>query len=153
VSVVTDGWHDEELLAALRDAISARGVVPPEFIAAGKNAFAWHSIDAELARLTYDSTRGADFAEVTRTDAASIRSLTFTSARLTIELEVAGDALLGQVVPGQAAMIEIQTQEQVESISSDEIGSFSVQPVPRGPFRLRCRAEGGVDVLTGWITL
>lgn len=153
MNVVTDGWNDEELLAALRDAIRARAAVPPEFIAAGKNAFAWHGVDAELARLTYDSTRRPDLAGVTRTDAASIRSLTFTSARLTIELEVAGDALLGQIVPGQAATIEIQTQEQVESISSDEIGCFTVQPVPRGPFRLRCRAEGGVDVLTGWITL
>ena len=30
--------------------------VPPEFVEAGKNAFAWHNIDAELAQLTYDSS-------------------------------------------------------------------------------------------------
>ena len=50
--MVTDGWDDEELLAALRQALTARRAVPPEFVEAGKNAFAWHNIDAELAQLT-----------------------------------------------------------------------------------------------------
>src|SRR5260370_12380145 len=56
VSVVTDGWDDEELLAALRQALTARRAVPPEFVEAGKNAFAWHNIDPELPHLTYNST-------------------------------------------------------------------------------------------------
>src|SRR5215472_13219585 len=79
---------DEELLGELRQAISARRAVPPEFVEAAKNAFMWHNIDAELAQLTYDSTRSSELAGATRSEAASIRALTFTSARLTIELEV-----------------------------------------------------------------
>jgi hypothetical protein len=154
-----DGWDDDDkLLAALRDALHTRRAVPPEFIEAGKNAFAWRNIDAELAELTYDSTQGPDPAPVTRTDAASIRALTFTSARLTVELEVRGGSLLGQLVPAQAATVEVETRagqdtEIPDEIPTDEIGCFSVQPVPRGPFRLRCRATGGIDVLTGWVTL
>ena len=35
-------WDDEELLAALRQAFAARRAVPPEFVQAGQNAFAWH---------------------------------------------------------------------------------------------------------------
>jgi hypothetical protein len=151
--VVTNGWDDEELLAALRQALSSRRGVPPEFVEAGKNAFAWHNIDAELAQLTYDSI-AAEPAGHTRAESASIRALTFTSARVTIELEVTQDALVGQVVPAQAATIEVQAHEQTDTqIASDEIGCFAVQPIPHGPFRLRCRAAGGIDVLTGWITL
>jgi hypothetical protein len=175
VSVVTDGrehdrlavpWEadgageavppeigDEALLAALRHAIGARQSVPPEFVQAAKDAFAWHNIDAELAQLTFDSTLGHDLAR-TRAEAASIRALTFTSARLTIDLEVTADSVLGQIVPTQAAEIEVQARSGAGTvIASDDIGCFVIRPIPRGSFRLHCRAVGGVDVLTGWITL
>jgi hypothetical protein len=153
VSAVASGPDDELLLAALRRAIRARQAVPPEFVAAAKNAFAWHDIDAELAQLTYDSSLGPAVT-ATRAEAASIRALTFTSPRLTIELEVTEDSLLGQIVPAQAATIEMQNGAGTRTaIPSDEIGCFSVRPIPREPFRLRCQTAGNVDVLTGWITL
>src|SRR5262249_56172362 len=59
------GLSDDELLAALRHAVAARQAVPAEFVAAAKNAFAWHNIDAELAQLTYDSIRDAGLAPST----------------------------------------------------------------------------------------
>jgi hypothetical protein len=153
VSAVASGLDDELLFAALRQAIKKRRAVPPEFVAAAKNAFAWHDIDAELAQLTYDSSHGAALA-ATRAEAASIRALTFTSPRLTIELEVAEDSLLGQIVPAQAAVIEVQHRAGTRTAApSDEIGCFSIHPIPREPFRLRCRIAGNIDVLTGWITL
>lgn len=151
---MADGWADEELLAALRAAFRARRAVPREFVETGKNAFAWHNIDAELARLTYDSTRDPGLAQRTRAEAASIRALTFTSAHLTIEIEVTEDTLLGQVTPVQAAMIEVQTSTGAEEvIPADEIGCFSIHPIPSGPFRLHCLTAASIDVLTGWITL
>ena len=151
---MTDGWDDEALLAALQQALAARRAVPPQFVTAAKNAFAWHNVDAELAQLTYDSIHGPEPAARTRAESASIRALTFTSARLTIELEVTEDSLVGQVVPAQAATIEVQAQAEAETqIDTDEIGCFTIQPIPHGPFRLHCRAAGGIDVLTGWITL
>jgi hypothetical protein len=151
---MTDAWTDEELLAALREALDARKAVPPGFAEAAKGAFAWRTIDAELAQLTYDSLAGPEAAPVTRSEPASIRALTFTSPRLTIELEVAGDSLLGQVVPPQAATVRLQAQDGAEVvIAADQIGCFVIQPTPRSPFRLRCQTEASVDVLTGWITL
>ena len=108
MSKVTKGWDDEEVLAALQQALRAERAVPPEFIEAGKNAFAWHNIDAELAQLTYDSTLDSALELSLRAEAASIRALTFTSAHLTIELEVAQDSLLGQIIPAQPATIKIQ---------------------------------------------
>jgi hypothetical protein len=154
VKTVADAWDDEELLAALRQAHRARQAVPPGFVEAAKSAFAWHNIDAELAQLTYDSYRETADATRARAEAASIRNLTFTSASLSIELEVAEDLLLGQVIPPQAATIKLQPRTGVETAAvADEIGCFSIDPIPSGPFRLRCRTAAGIDVLTRWITL
>jgi hypothetical protein len=150
-----DRPDDEELLAALGDAMRARQAVPEWFVETGKNAYAWHNIDAELAQLTYDSDSETDrgAAAAVRSESASIRALTFTSARLSIELEVASDSLLGQIVPPRPGTLEVHTTAGVTSWPVDEIGCFTVAPIPASPFRIRCRTEDGADVLTGWITL
>ena len=154
MSMVDAGLSDDELLEALRQAVAARQAVPAEFVAAAKTAFAWHNIDAELARLTYDSMRDTDFALSTRTEAASIRALTFTSGHLTIELEVGTESLVGQIVPAQAALITIQPMTGAETdVRADEIGCFSIEPIPAGQFRLRILSAAGFETITGWITL
>jgi len=117
-----------------------------------KNTYTWHNIDAELAQLTYDSSR--ELAAGLRSETASIRALTFTSARITLEIEVTENSLLGQVVPARAGTLETQTRAgAITSTPVDEIGCFAVEPIPASPFRLRCRTADGTDVLTGWITL
>ena len=151
-------WDDEELLAALRQAFAARRAVPPEFVQAGQNAFAWHDIDAELAQLTYDSTRLTEDAVATRAqEEAAIRVLTFTSAEagLQIELEVQEGALAGQILPMQSAAIEVQTKAGIQQpISADEVGCFWISPIPGEDFRLRCRpVAGDAEVVTVWVRL
>jgi hypothetical protein len=144
---------DDKLLAALREALSASEAVPAWFVETGKNAYAWHNIDAELAQLTYDSFSDQRMATATRSETASIRALTFTSANLSMELEVSEDSLLGQIIPPRAGMLEIHTKTGVITTSVDEIGCFAVDPKPDTSFRLRCRIADGTDVLTGWINL
>ena len=149
-----DGWDDEQLLAALREAMRAREAVPAGFVETGKSAYAWHNIDAELAQLTYDSERDRRGTSVTRSETASIRALTFTSAHLSLELEVTGDSLLGQIIPLRSGTLEIQTRAGATTTTPvDEIGCFAIDPIPDGPFRLRCRMVDDTDVMTGWITL
>jgi hypothetical protein len=149
-----DIWDDDQLLALLQDAVREGREVPPEFTEAGRNAFAWRGIDAELAQLTYDSELDRDAAAGVRAEAASIRALTFTSPHLTIELEVGDDSLLGQLVPTGEGTIEVLTQGGVTTfIPVDEVGCFPVSPIPASPFRLRCRTAAGPSVVTGWITL
>jgi hypothetical protein len=162
---VLESWDDDQLLAALREAMRARRAVPQEFIDMAKSAYAWHNIDAELAQLTYDSSREQDQdataglrsggmgATGTGSESASIRALTFTSAHLSLELEVASGSLLGQIIPPRAGEIEVQTGAGTISTPVDEIGCFTVDSIPASPFRLRCRTADGTDVLTGWITL
>ena len=51
-------------------------------------------------------------------------------------------------------MITVQPRDGAEvEFPADEIGCFSVRPIPVGPFRLHCRAAAGTDAQTGWIAL
>lgn len=145
---------DEELLTALREAVRAREAVPSRFVEMGKNAYAWHNIDAELAQLTYDSSADRELSAAVRSETASIRALTFTSAHLSIELEVTEGSLLGQIIPPREGTLETQTGTGISMTTAvDELGCFAIDPIPAGPFRLRCRTTAGSDVVTGWITL
>jgi len=151
---VRSGWDDEQLLTALSEAIKAREAVPSWFVETGKNAFAWHNIDAELAQLTYDSYEDRHEPALTRSETASIRALTFTSDHLSLELEVTETSLLGQIIPPGTGLLEIHTRTgEISATEVDEIGCFAVDPIPESPFRLRCRSADGTDVFTGWISI
>ena len=144
---------DEALLAALHEAIADREAVPPAFVAAAKGAYAWRNIDAELAQLTYDSQQETAAAGL-RSESASIRALSFASAHLSIEVEITGDSLLGQLIPARPGTVEIQVPDgDTVTVPVDEAGCFTVDPKPASTFRLRCHTETQTDVLTGWVTL
>ena len=148
-------WDDDELLARLAEAQRATESVPREFIEVGKAAFAWRNFDAELAELVYDSAlEGAQLAGQIRAEQAQLRALTFTAAALTIEVEVTGEALLGQLVPPEAGEVKVITpagEVQVEPI--DDVGCFTIRPVPAGSFRNHCRTASGTFVATNWLNL
>jgi len=149
-------WSDDDhLLTALDDALRAARAVPRDFVEAGKAAYTWHGVDAELAALTYDSALDEPrVLAANRAEPAPLRALTFASAELTVELEVTEDALLGQIVPPQPGEVEVRLADgQVVSAPIDELGCFVVRPIPSGSFRLHCRIVGGSAVLTDWLAL
>jgi hypothetical protein len=153
-------WDDEQLLAALRTAVQERDAIPAEWLETARASYAWHTIDAELAELTSDSAAGLGAGAAVRSEAATIRSLTFTSAHLTLELEVSDDALFGQILPPREGTIEVQTPGgpgdtpgPAGTAPVDVTGCFCVEPVPAGRFRLHCRTTDGIDAATVWITL
>jgi hypothetical protein len=163
---VSNGWdQDEELLAALREALHGRAAppghdpqagqaVPPEFIEAGQALYTWRNIDAELAELTYDSIHDTLAGAGQRAADPPVRTLTLSSAHLTIELEASAEAILGQLVPVQPGLVEIQSGPgKGAETSVDTMGLFTIQPIPDRPFRLRCQAAGGFVVLTEWLRL
>jgi hypothetical protein len=153
-------WRDDEqLLAALGDAVRAARSVPRDFVEAGQAAFSWRTIDADLAMLTYDSRAGQAapdgglMAAGTRAEPAVLRALTFVSDRLTIEIQLGADGLLGQVGPPTAGEVQVQLATGASAAAPiDEVGWFAVRPAPTVPFRLRLSTAGGADVLTGWVT-
>jgi hypothetical protein len=151
---VTSGWHDDTLLEALREALRARRAVPPQFVESARNALAWRDIDVELARLSYDSPGRPDQAGCPPAETASLHTLGFRSARLTIELEVGQDCLIGQIIPAQPAVLRVQARAcPAPAIRFDEHGCFIIQPVPRARFRLHCTTAADAVVMTGWINL
>jgi hypothetical protein len=152
-----EDWTEAELLAELDAALRAEQEVPDALVDAGKGVWAWHNVDAELAALTYDSALEAMVEQLvaTRSEAATLRSLTYASQSLTIELEVTRDALLGQVQPAQAAQVEVVARNgAVTRVDVDEVGWFTVRPSPRSPFRISCTTrDDSIRVLTPWIDL
>lgn len=142
---------DEWLLAELREAVTAAREVPTEFVAAGKAAFTWRTVDFELAALAEDSATGAGITGV-RADTSAARALRFTASGISIELELTAGALLGQLVPPQGGEVELQTQDGSRRTADvDDVGWFSFRPAPSGMFRLRLQVEDGTAVLTEWV--
>lgn len=152
-------WSDDDaLLAALREARQRAEDVPPEFVAAARAVFTWRTVDAELAALVHDSALEAGQAvrgdDVPGEEPAALRTLTFTTSQLTLEVEVTDGALLGQVVPTGPGELELRELRGPVSVARiDEDGCFVVRPVPTGTFRLHVRAVGGTSALTGWTRL
>jgi hypothetical protein len=142
---------DDELLAELRDALQEAHEVPDSFVAAGKDAFTWRTVDADLAVLARDSSTLAG----TRTESAMIRSMTFVAAALTIEIEVTADSVAGQLVPPQQARIEVQYREAtLRTTATDEVGWFNVR-LPRRvtAFRISATLPDRTTVITPWVNL
>jgi hypothetical protein len=156
VTEVNSQWadDDDQLLAALGDALRAAETVPDSFAEAGRAAYTWHGIDAELAALTFDSAAEPAGVPAIRAEEASPRFLTFAAADLTIELEIGADAIVGQIVPPQAGHADAcPASGPASSTEIDDIGCFVIRPLPASPFRLHCHASSGISALTTWITL
>ncbi|GIF78425.1 hypothetical protein [Asanoa siamensis] len=139
--------NDQELIAAIAAARREAAEVPERIREIGRAAFAWRTVDAELAALATEAPAGA------RAEPAAVRALTFAARDLTIEVEITDDALHGQVVPPRAGEIELRDRTGVVAVARvDEVGWFVLGPVPRGMFRLHLRA-GDAVVVTEWITI
>ncbi len=142
-------------LAGRLGRIAAEVDAPPaEVVTASKAAFAWRTVDAELAELAYDSwLDDRPLAGVRR--AGGPRQLTFEAPGLTMEVElVDGDArqMVGQVVPAGLEVVEVRHEEGSLTVPVDGLGRFVVERLPAGPVSLRCRPDGGRIVDTDWIT-
>jgi len=146
--------RDDELLAELDRAMRAAAEVPDRFVRAGKAAFTWRNVDAELAALSHDSALAGPALAGTRAEDATLRALTFVASQLTVEVEVTPDALLGQVAPPTAGEIEVHGRTgPAATVPVDDVGWFVVRPLPAGMVRLLLRTADGRSVLTPWVTL
>lgn len=146
-----DGWTDDgaALLRALAEAVRTAREVPPRFVEAARAAYAWHSVEAELASLSQDPAAGAEELPGAGEDVAVLRTLTFVGADLTVELEVGARRLLGQVVPPGPGEVHVRTADGDHPWAVvDDLGCFVVRPLPEGVFRLRVRTAEGTCVLT-----
>ncbi|HZB50732.1 MAG TPA: hypothetical protein VE547_16720 [Mycobacteriales bacterium] len=149
----TDPWDDDDsLLAVVAEAEAEQA--PAELVAEAKAVYTWRTIDAELAALAYDSALEPEQSSGMRGEAATLRTLSYAARALSLELGVAGSAMVGQVVPPQPGRVEVRTLTSLlASVPVDEAGCFTIRPMPSGRFRLYCVTEGGDRILTSWINL
>src|SRR3954447_17823964 len=128
-----DDNHYEELLAELRVAGLVVDPVPERVTFAANASLAWRTIDAELAELTYDSALDADRLTLVR-GAAAARMLTFSTAGLTVDIEVEEHdgrlRLIAGRAPAEPAVVAIRHPEGSIEVETDETGRFRSELVP-----------------------
>lgn len=139
--------HDR-LEEELREATAILDPVPAELRRIAIEAYALHDLDARIAELTFDSLVDA----IPVRGAVDVpRMLTFHSGGLTVDVEVTADGLLGQLLPPQPAAIEVLHGPRATAVlTADDMGRFSSDAPPTGPFALRLRT-GGESVVTEWL--
>jgi hypothetical protein len=148
-----EDWDDEEFDAGLleeelRQAAAVLDPVPAQLQQIAVDAYALHDLDARVAELTFDSlvdalpVRGAGDVP---------RMLTFRAGEVTVDVEVTAQGLMGQVLPPQPARIEVLGGPRPGSpLTADDLGRFTGDAPPSGPFALRLRTGGDV-VVTEWL--
>jgi hypothetical protein len=145
---------DDRLLKDLQSLLGRVERPPRQVIEAAKESYTWRTVDAELAALTSDSL--LDPAVGVR-GTQEPRLLTFEAGDLMIEVEVsvagAERRLLGQLVPPQAAQIDLRQGATTRTAQADVTGRFAVRDLLARPFSLRCTFTDREPVHTEWVNL
>jgi hypothetical protein len=155
---------DEPLIAALRGLVTEVDPVPALVSEAAKAALGWRRLDADLAELLSDSTVDTQQMALTRGAGAPVRSVSFSTGQLTIDIDVQVDAdaerrtLLGQLSPPSAVTIEVHRADDdaTTTATSDSLGRFRVAVLAGRPIRLRvlsAASSGAAAVETSWISI
>jgi hypothetical protein len=152
----------DALLSELQGLLARVDPVPAQLLDQVRRSFCWRTVDAELAELSFDSLLDREASLAVRSGgdpALEPRMLSFGAvvdgADLSIEVEATSVAerytLVGQIYPAGATVVGVETGDGSSiEVPVDELGRFSVEPVPRGPVRLRVEHDGHV-VQTTWV--
>jgi hypothetical protein len=144
-----DDFTDDELLDELREAVAEAERVTDQQREAAQAAFTWRTVDAELAELLHDSA--LESAAVRGGDTA--RTLSFASGPLTLEVEIDGGTVMGQVVGAAAESVLLQrSSADGQPMDVDPSGFFRLDGVTSGPIRFVVQA-GDWTLTSPWVAL
>lgn len=118
-----------------------------------RGCFAWRNIDVELAEIIFDSIVD-ESAVLVRGPVADIRSVSFSTGSVTVDVEIHDGRIIGQVIPAQRALItlSIPSGDVVASAESDDVGMFVIDHDQAGSLSLGCRAsDESWSLRTSWI--
>lgn len=143
-------WDDDDaLMADLGRAIRAREEVPDRARQAARMAFAWRTVDEELMALTHDSALGS--ATLVRGVQAGPRVVAFQLGELGLEVELDGAGAIGQVLPGSACVVTVESpQGSAAHLDVDESGFFTLAQLPEAALRIRVELPDGRVATTPW---
>jgi hypothetical protein len=154
---------DDDLMAELRSLFTRLDPMDPRLLEQARFAYCWRSVDSELAELSFDSLMDHDMAVAVRAGGDPTlepRMLGFGAVLdgedVAIEVEVTGEegrpVLIGQLLPPEAATVELQAGSgDIDTVRTDELGRFLIEPVPSGPVRLLVRLRERL-VRTTWVS-
>lgn len=154
-----DDRRDDAFLRLLADA-AGPSAPPPQVVTAAKGAYAWRTIEADLAAITFDSEEVSG--ELVGVRGSGPRALTFEAGDAMVELEIAEvgavRTLQGQVTPQGVASLELQRVGggEVVTLEVDGLGRFKASGVQSGRWRLQCRflaSAGGGALFTEWVLI
>jgi hypothetical protein len=134
---------DDELCALLRGLFPP---VPDRVLALGQAAFSWLEPAAALATLTSETI---DAPSGVRGEGS--RLLTFAGGRVSVEIEICGREIVGQLAPPSAAEVILRSPGGEHGTRADEAGSFALSGVPGGLVSLFFRLADATSVVTSWI--
>ena len=146
-------WTDDELLQELRAALQEEPVAE-SVIRGAQAAFAWRTVDAELELLSLDTGDVLAAGALVRGDGpGEQRIFAFRGERLSVEIEIDGEGIVGQLTPPQPGQVTLVTAEGPQATAqADEVGCFTFPPPAPGPVRLGCRL-GADHFVTEWVTI
>ncbi len=152
-------FNDDELMAELAAAVEEETAVSDRRRTAAHDAFTWRTVDAELAELLHDSALDAGAAVRSGSGAdGGPRMLSFRRAAVTLEVEIDGDAVLGEVIDeseGDTAPATVTLQRpdaDDRSAEADASGFFRFDGVEPGSVRFVV-ARAGSSLTTPWATI
>ena len=147
--------RDDDLLDALREALATAGHPQRDLVVANaQDAFSYQRLDEELAQLVYDSLLDSGAPSATRAG-ADPRVVVFENHAMSIEIEIIGDTIVGQIAPPSQVRITVEVPEQEAfQVQTDELGCFSLTAaslgaLSRGPLRLQIERDKKLTV-TEW---
>ncbi len=144
-------WTDDEgLMEELSRAAEQERDVPAHRRRAAYDAFAWRTIDEDLMSLTHDSLLTANAAVRGPEDA---RTVSFEGGGMSLELEVDGSVLTGQVLlAGSMAEVTMERAAGESRTARTDASGFFTLPDATGTVRFAVDVGGGVR-RTEWIVL
>jgi hypothetical protein len=143
-------FSDSDLERVLGDTLAAGREVPEEWREAARAAYTWRTVDEELLSLTHDSLQEAGVA--VRGDEEP-RTLEFSGAGLTLEVERDGRRVAGRLAPPAAGEVVLELPDgERRSVLADESGFFVLDTVEDGLVRFAVRA-GQQRLVTEWVSL
>lgn len=145
---------DDALTTELGAALWDTGPVSEAYLSAALAAFTWRTADAELAvaELTFDSAVDAELVGMTRS-AAPVRTLSFRSGSVVVEIEVSDTGIVGQLSPSGGGRVSARTASGTyDEAPVDAVGFFSLGVPPPGAVQL-CARTVGYAVSTAWVCL
>jgi hypothetical protein len=137
-----DDLTDDDLLELLGGAlrtlpteIDPHEEPPASVLDGGRWVHDWINMDAQLARLTFDSTEHRELAGV-RSAASPLRELTFVTDEHTIELEITPGsrttAISGTVEPPTPGQVRLVIGGEPFTGELDSAGNFEIRDLPTG---------------------